>query len=159
MNNLKPIIKSLFLFLLISCNNFPKYEYFQGFTRYLQNIYNLDSNKIENTIFFPINLQGCESCIDLCFDLLLKRNLNKNITPIFVGNNEYYINEIKQVKNKYNFLSDKMQKIYSYQTDFAYPMLVHIKNGECKIRLEINQKNYFKVLEYLKLNKYIITNR
>ena len=38
-------------------------------------------------------------------------------------------------------------------------MLVHIKNGECKIRLEINQKNYFKVLEYLKLNKYIITNR
>lgn len=152
MNNFKTFIK-LFIFpLLISCNNHQKYGYFQGFRRYLFNVYNIDSNKIENNIFLPIPLQGCESCNNLCFNLLLKHNLNKKIIVIFVGKNDYYKKEIKQVKNKYLFLLDKMQKIYSYQTNFSYPMLVHIKSGKYKVRIEINQENYSKVLSYFDLN-------
>jgi len=43
-----------------------------------------------------------------------------------------------------------MQKIYSYQVDFAYPMIVRLKGGNCG-RVEINHKNLEKCKKFLNL--------
>lgn len=133
--------------LFFSCVNSDSKEY-KEFMHYMKEVNNFDVKKYEGYIYV-VHLQGCESCIEASCNFLttLNDNMKDKFIVVFVG--KYYgTNDsvrIAQIEHRFNLINDKMQSIFNYQTNFAYPLLVEIKNGKCERYSEIKIGNYEKL--------------
>ncbi len=122
-----------------------EYAYFEDFVAYLKNFHGL--NVSDDKIYYLIPISGCENCIGLNLDLLsqLPKATDK-LQPIIVGEtfNEERIKYLKSLSSKYNFLYDKKEIVFQYQTGFTKPMIVWIKNKKCYFHLDVSD---FKIEE------------
>ncbi len=146
----------IFAFFLKSCSN-EKLNHIE-FARYMKEVFKIDIKKHNcNNIYYPIHMQGCHSCLKRNIDLLLKINTSKNdFTPILVGvyRKRKLDSLICKLQKKHSCIIDKKQKIFHYRTNFAKPLLVHIKNGKIKLYKEVVDKYVPNVYKYLKnMNK------
>ena len=68
----------------------------------------------------------------------------------YIGNNMAYIKAIEALKEEYNCIEDYYQEIFKYQTGFAYPLFIHIKNKKCIQYEEMINLKYMSILNSLK---------
>ena len=54
---------------------------------------------------------------------------------------------LEETKKDNDILYDEFQKIFSYETGFAYPLLVKIQKGKCEIYEEVSNKKCHSVFE------------
>lgn len=147
-----PLIISLLLLLNCTSSN-NRYYYIEGFERYLNDIHQKENFGENNVIYYitPIS-DNCDSCIESNLILLNNLNTELNLTPILVGKNQdkNYSKVIDEVVNKYpEILFDSNSKIFSYQTGFGKPLLIHVKNGRCIYFMEITDFKLDEAKSYL----------
>jgi hypothetical protein len=103
-------------------------------------------------------MQGCDDCIVNSIKYLMSiedSKLRDKITLIFVGElrkNHYRISsqDVQKLKEIYKFVDDKMQDIFKYQTGFAYPLFVHLKNGKIKSYKEMTYDKFPTVFDKIR---------
>lgn len=134
------------LLLTFSCQiNRTQRFYFSQFMKYLNDI-QIDENSAE--YYYAIHLQGCNSCIRNSINFLngLDPTIKEKTLVLFVGdyigNDIECFKSIEILKNEISYIEDSHQKIFNYQTGFAYPLLIKIKNGKCKMYEEMVNEKY-----------------
>lgn len=140
--------KCIFLSVLFfSCVNSDNKEY-KEFTRYMKEVNNLNVNKYDG-YFYVLHLQGCESCIEASCNFLTTLNeKTKDLFTVVLVGKYHGVNDsvrIVQIEHEFNIIYDRMQSIFNYQTNFAYPLLVEMKDGKCRRYSEIKIGNYEKL--------------
>ena len=58
----------------------------------------------------------------------------------YFGTSSLIINFLKEAEKSNDILYDEIQKIFSYETGFAYPLLVKLQKGNCEIYEEVSNK-------------------
>lgn len=105
-------------------------KYYNEFQKYMKTVHNIELEDY-NGYIYVVHLQGCEDCINSSLRLLNSidpKHRNK-ITLITVGNQPDNNHFFKNIPDKeYNIVTDRMQNIFNYQTNFAYPLFVQIRN-------------------------------
>lgn len=137
-----------------ACSEDVNVKYSENFFKYMREVHKLDIDKLVNEKYYVVlPLQGCESCI---FSIISEvKDLDKlstqKIVYIYVGkylgNNSMIINFLKEAERSNDILYDEIQKIFSYETGFAYPLLVKMKKRNCEIYEEISSKRCHSVFE------------
>lgn len=142
----KFILSCICMFIVCSCQiNKTERFYCSQFMQYLNEIgIAVDSAEY----YYAVHLQGCNSCIRSSLDFLesldnvVKRKLLVLFVGDYVGNDMECFKMIETLKNEISYIEDSHQRIFSYQTGFAYPLFIKIKNGKCKMYEEMADKKY-----------------
>tara|TARA_R110002033_G_scaffold5978_9_gene24439 strand:- start:8943 stop:9422 length:480 start_codon:yes stop_codon:yes gene_type:complete len=131
----KTILKKVLLLfitssILLSCSDSIKYKNFKGFKEYLKEIH--IESKVDNQIFYIVRIEDCFTCstTETNLNMLSKLDTIKNLKIITVGNTtrDIYKKLIKTIANKNKVFEDKSSKIFSFETGFSKPLLIHLKN-------------------------------
>lgn len=133
-------------FLINACYSLGDRLYYQSeFRLYADEVHGIDL-KYEDKSYLVIHLQGCNSCIDKSFKLLsdYMATGQDNLNVIFVGDYLEYTHEvlysIERCKDYFDYYIDEGQEIFRYQTGFAYPIFISVKNGRFKKYTELTEK-------------------
>lgn len=120
----------------------------------MHEVHSLDVDKLVNEKYYVVlPLQGCESCISSIFyevkelDKLSIQKIVYIYVGKYLGTSSLIINFLKEAEKNNDILYDENQKIFSYETGFAYPLLVKIQKGNCEIYEEISNKRCHSVFE------------
>lgn len=134
------------ILIVCSCQiNKTERFYFSQFMQYLNEM-GIDADSTE--YYYAVHLQGCNPCIRSSLDFLesLGSTVKRKLLVLFVG--DYISNDmecfkiIETLKNEVSYIEDSHQRIFNYQTGFAYPLFVRIKNGKCKMYEEMFDEKY-----------------
>lgn len=114
-------------------------EFYEGFSFYMKNEHAIEVSKKSSTIYYVMPMSGCEPCVASNLEMLASIPKNDALLIIFVGTSEIeqYTSEAKTLKKQHNYLEDVDRNIYSYETDFGKPLLIHIDKKTCKYYEEI----------------------
>ncbi|MBO8477860.1 MAG: hypothetical protein IAB80_03060 [Bacteroidetes bacterium] len=134
------------LLLVCSCqvNNTERF-YCSQFMSYLQEM-KIDVSDTE--YYYAVHMQGCNTCISssIAFINDLPSTIKERMLVLFVGdyigNDIECFKSIEILKNEISYIEDSHQKIFNYQTGFAYPLFIKIKNGKCKMYEEMVNEKY-----------------
>ena len=130
----------MLILLLTSCTNKIDKKYCNTFTRYLDEVHQINVTTNED-YYIVVPLQGCESCIFNLISVIkeMDKSVNHDFVYIYVGKylgKNYLISDFLEENDK-KILYDNFQKIFSYETGFAYPLLIKIKNGKYELYEEL----------------------
>ena len=135
-----------YLLLLYSCQiDKTQRFYCSQFIEYLHEMH-IDENSTE--YYYAVHLQGCNSCIRSSIDFLnrLDPSIKEKTLVLFIGdyigNDIECFKSIEILKNNVSYIEDSHQSIFNYQTVFAYPLFIEIKNGKCKMYEEMIDNKY-----------------
>lgn len=149
-----------FLFISSACSDEINKKYCNNFIKYLHEVHNLDIDVLEDEKYYVVlPLQGCESCIFSIISEIkeLDESKTENFVYIYVGKylgkGLFITNFLEENKKENDVLYDEFQKIFSYETGFAYPLLVKIKKGKCEIYEEISNTRCHSVFESIFLER------
>ena len=135
--------------MLFSCNTEEK-KYYNEFKKYMKAIHQIDLKNYDGYIY-AIHLQGCTDCIYRSYKLLnsIPSSCKSQFKVLMVGKcTEIETSLIGNLKKQYNTIEDNIQQIFSYQTNFAYPIFVKIENGKCTRYQEVTFDDYSEIEEY-----------
>ena len=144
------LILFLSLMPLHSCRDSINKEFYDNFTKYLKDVHAIETER-NASIFYILHLQGCNTCLDSSYKYLNKMELHKRdqFSLILVGSTDFldtaHKNQIEDLRKRFRFLIDDKQLIFSYNTGFAYPLLIRTLYGKCDVYEELFGKKYQKV--------------
>ena len=134
------------MFIVCGCQiNKTERFYCSQFMQYLNEM-GIDADSAE--YYYAVHLQGCNSCIRSSLDFIksldstVKGKLLVLFVGDYVGNDMECFKMIETQKNEISYIEDSRQRIFSYQTGFAYPLFIKIKNEKCKMFEEMVDEKY-----------------
>lgn len=164
MKSMKTLTTFIFLILSISllglltnCNASKKceYTYWDDLSNYFKNEHHIDLISLDNTILYitPIS-DNCDNCIAINFDMLERLPQKKDFIPVLIGKTtEQNIERVNGIIKKSNlYFQDLNLEIFSYQTGFGKPLLVHIKDGNCLFFMEVKDQQIDEAYNYILKN-------
>ena len=152
---MKYIIISFLCFSLLGCTSKEATcEFYEGFSFYMKNEHNIDITKKASTIYYLMPLSGCEPCVASNLEMLASIPKSETLIIIFIGTSEIeqFSLEAESLKKQHHYLEDISREIYSYETNFGKPLLIHIDKEKCKAYDEITD------LKVEEAKNYLLTN-
>ncbi|WP_025764398.1 hypothetical protein [Dyadobacter tibetensis] len=125
---------SLIVFMACCKGTSSDCPYFEGISLYFKDELYISLNDIKDEhIFYVLDLQACEQCVNLNTNMLMRVKANKKLTIVFVGEtfNKQFLNRVAVLKKRFEFLTDTKMAVYGYQTNLAKPLLIHVNKGHC----------------------------
>ncbi|WP_430410678.1 hypothetical protein [Kordia sp.] len=132
-------ISCLCIFLIGCASKETTCEFYEGFAFYMKNEHRIEIAKKPATIYYLMPLSGCEPCVASNLEMLASIPKSDSLLIIFVGISEMqqYNDEAATLKKQHNYVEDIDRNIYSYETDFGKPLLIHIDKKNCYYYEEI----------------------
>jgi len=129
----------------------PKCEFYEGFSFYMKNEHAIEISEKTSTIYYLMPLSGCEPCVASNLEMLASIPKSDALLIIFIGISEMqqYNEEAAALKKQHNYLEDIDRKVYSYETNFGKPLLIHIDKENCKSYEEITDVEVNDAKKYL----------
>jgi hypothetical protein len=144
-----------FAFAMITISRIrPNYAYEEGIRRYMDETHDLNFSKIDNSIFYFLELSGCDPCVQQNITLI-EKNIRVDLVPVFIGEtlNAEWINIISTVSQaNQKALFDKENKARFYELGMGKPLLIHVKKGEIVYFKAIKDSMLDEVQSYLDEN-------
>jgi len=124
-----------FLFLvMLSCSEKiekNEFRYSEDFFRYLEEVHRIEYE--ENTLFYLLDLQSCDPCIDANLKMLSELDRISNLTIILLAKPRFdkWDNELKKLFERQNILEDANSEAYLFELGLGKPMILYsVKKGE-----------------------------
>jgi hypothetical protein len=130
-------------------------QYEASIFSYLTEVHDIDTENIKDNIYYITPLSGCIPCVEKNL-YNVSKILNPKVSVVFIDEvDDIGINKLySQVMEQYTGLVyfDKHKKVYFYETGYAKPLLVHIKNRKIVYYLNIEDDLVPDALAYIREN-------
>jgi hypothetical protein len=118
----------------------------------MQKIHKEDLTEINgDKIFYFLHLRSCEPCVDKNLSMLAEVSKHPNLKICLVGKIAVaqFEEKAKLVMEKHLPYLDIDSEIYSFETGFSKPLLVHIKDGRCVTRIQVSDSEVDNAKKYI----------
>ena len=108
------------------------------FLRYVKEVHARESN--ENIVYYMLDLQSCDPCINANLGLLETIEMNDKLVPVMIGNPRYGIwdSQIEKIISRFTTLEDEKSEAHFFELGMSKPLIIVVREGIVKDYMSVS---------------------